>query len=99
MSGKVNLRKLASGLGQAAQRQDAASPLADTLHAALARFTGPAAVLVAQDDRVGERFLSLWPANDARVVVHPGSSHSFGDDPESAEWLYARLVEATASRH
>lgn len=99
VSGKVNLRKLASGLGQAAQRQDAASPLADTLHAALARFTGPAAVLVAQDDRVGERFLSLWPANDARVVVHPGSSHSFGDDPESAEWLYARLVEATASRH
>jgi len=41
----------------------------------------------------------LWPNDDARLTIHPGSSHSFGDDAESADWLYARLVEATASRH
>ena len=99
VSGKVDLGKLWRGLGKAAQKQEASSPIADQLRAAFARFAGPASVLVAQGDRVGERFLSLWPNDDARLTIHPGSSHSFGEDAQSAEWLYTRLIEATASRH
>ncbi|WP_420382494.1 hydrolase 1, exosortase A system-associated [Novosphingobium sp.] len=99
VSGKVDLRKLWRGLGQAAQPNEAASPLADQLHDSLAQGVRPVAILAAERDRVGERFLDLWPDNDPRVHRHPGSSHSFGEDADSAQWLYAQLLEATASRH
>lgn len=99
LSGKVDLGKLRRGLGTAAQRPKARSSIADLLWSNLAHFTGPVALLVAAGDRVGQRFLALWPNDDARLQINPGSSHSFGEDAHSADWLYARLIEATASRH
>jgi len=99
LSGKVDLGKLRRGLGKAAQRTPAASPIADQLQAKLAQFAGPVAILAAEGDRVGARFLELWPRSDPNLQIHPGNSHSFGDDAQSADWLYARLIEATASRH
>lgn len=98
LSGQVNLARLARGLGQASQRKAAPSPLVGVLHTGLARFAGPATLLISADDRVGQRFAATWP-EDPRLLVHPGRSHSFTDDEASADWLFDRLVEATASRH
>jgi len=99
LSGRVNLVRLARGLGRAAQTSEAPSPLADLLRAGLAQFDGPATLLVASGDRIGARFAALWPDDDPRVVTHSGRSHSFTDDQASADWLFERLLEATASRH
>ncbi len=97
--GQVDLRRLLGGLAQAARPREAATPIVATLHEALMRGEAPATVLISAGDRVGQRFLAVWPAGDPRVQVHPGASHSFMDDPDTAAWLYQRLVEATASRH
>jgi exosortase A-associated hydrolase 1 len=97
--GQVNLRRLLGGLVQAARPREAASPIVATLRAGLGRCRAPATVLISAGDRVGQRFLAVWSADDPRVQVHPGSSHSFMDDPDAAAWLYQRLTEATASRH
>jgi exosortase A-associated hydrolase 1 len=99
LSGKVDLGKLRRGLGAATQRHIAPSSIADLLQSNLAHFSGPVALLVAAGDRVGQRFLALWPNDDARLQINPGSNHNFGEDAHSADWLYARLIEATASRH
>jgi len=97
ISGQVDLGKLLRGINHAAQRQAAPSPLVDLLHASLARFTGPVTLLVAQGDRGGQRFAAVWPKDDPRVQIHPTSSHTFTDD--ARDWLIARLLDATASRH
>jgi len=91
-------RRLAQGLAHAT-RSAPASALADTLHTCLARFAGPVTILLSQHDRVGARFAELWPGPDPRVIIHPGRSHGLADDAEARDWLFERLVEATASRH
>lgn len=98
LSGQVNLARLVRGLGQATQRGATPSPLVDMLQAGLARFHGPATLLVSADDRVGARFRELWP-DDPRLRIHEGRSHSLTDDAASRDWLFEQLVEATASRH
>lgn len=98
VTGRVNLVKLARGLGRAAQRHTPASPLVDLLRAGLHDFGGPATILIASDDRIGARFHALWP-DDPRVHVCDSRSHSLTDDPVSRDWLFERLIEATASRH
>ena len=99
ISGQVDLGRLARGLGRAAQGTPPASALAGELQGGLARFAGPATLLVAAGDRIGARFGEVWPRDDPRVIIHPGRSHSFTDDQASQDWLYDRLVDATASRH
>ena len=99
LSGQVNLARLARGLGRAAQRDAAPSPLVDQLQAGLAQVTAPTTLLVAAGDRIGARFREVWPADDPRLVIHPGQSHSFTEDQASADWLFDQLVTATASRH
>ena len=99
VSGQINLARLVRGLGRAAQRGPAPSALVERLHAGLAQFGGPVTFLVAGADRIGARFCEVWPSDDPRLIIHPGRSHSFTDDPQSASWLFDRLLEATASRH
>lgn len=99
VSGQVNLVRLVRGLGRAAQRDAAPSSLVEQLQAGLAAFAGPVTVLVAAGDRIGARFREVWPHDDPRLTIHPGRSHSFTEDPDNAAWLFARLIEATASRH
>lgn len=99
LSGQINLARLARGLGRAAQRDTAPSSLVEQLQAGLAAFAGPVTFLVAAGDRIGARFREHWPHNDPRLIIHPGRSHSFTEDPDNADWLYARLIDAVASRH
>ncbi|KUR79311.1 hydrolase 1, exosortase A system-associated [Novosphingobium sp. Fuku2-ISO-50] len=97
LSGRIDLRKLFRGLGRAVQRSEAPSPLVDTLRSGLARFAGPVTLLIAAGDRVGQRFGAVWPNDDPRVMIHPTGSHTFADN--AGDWLFDRLIEATASRH
>jgi exosortase A-associated hydrolase 1 len=99
ISGRVDLGKLWRGLARAARQSAPPSGLAVQLREGLARFQGPVTILVAQDDRVGAAFLEAWPKDDPRVQTLASSSHSFGDGETARDWLFARLVEATASRH
>ncbi|EGD58961.1 esterase/lipase/thioesterase family protein [Novosphingobium nitrogenifigens DSM 19370] len=105
LTGRVNLGRLARGLVHASGHdgEQTTSALAALLHDSLAAFGGPTTILVAKGDRVGQRFLSDWPADDPRVVLHDSSSHSFANDEATAsragDWLFERLIEATASRH
>jgi exosortase A-associated hydrolase 1 len=98
ITGAVDPGALLRGLRRAAQT-DAPSSLAATLQDRLAQMACPVTILVAGQDRVGARFLGVWPAADTRVTVYPGRSHAFADDAESRDWLLQRLVEAIASRH
>jgi exosortase A-associated hydrolase 1 len=99
LTGRVNLLRLARGLGRASRPTEGPSPLVDLLRDGLARYDGPATILLAAGDRIGARFAAVWPQRDPRVITHPGHSHSFTDDQTSRDWLFERLYEATASRH
>jgi exosortase A-associated hydrolase 1 len=99
VSGKVDWVKLLRGLRQAASNATAPSALAALLQSRLTQFGGPVVLLVATGDRVGQRFVTLWPADDARLHLHPGRHHNFGETAQAADWLFDRLLEATASRH
>ncbi|WP_333837752.1 hydrolase 1, exosortase A system-associated [Novosphingobium sp.] len=89
LGGKVGLSGLARGLRTAASAQ-APSTLAERMRSALAAYTGPVTFLVAEGDRTAQLFRSHWGA-DARIVAHPGASHSFSD---AREWLCEQLLGA-----
>ncbi|WP_226017082.1 hydrolase 1, exosortase A system-associated [Novosphingobium sp. FKTRR1] len=99
ISGEVDLRRLAGGLKQAIGTvHPNGSALAADIAAGLARYDGPATILLADEDRTARAFFQTWPAGDPRVITYPTASHSFADRP-AFEWLVERLVEATAARH
>ncbi|MEO0032022.1 MAG: hypothetical protein RIS94_1780 [Pseudomonadota bacterium] len=97
LTGKVNFGKLLRGL-KASAGKVAASPLATDMAAQLARFGGPVTILLATGDRVAQVFAAQWPAGDARVQRHASASHSFSE-ADAQDWLFERLMEATAVRH
>lgn len=97
LTGRVNLARLARGLGRAASGA-AATSLADSLRESLARFAGPVSILISDQDRTGARFAEVW-GDDPRVISFATASHSMLDDPAAREWLIERIAEATASRH
>lgn len=94
LTGGVNLRRLVRGLRSAASAP-VASGLAQDMAAGLARFSGPVTILLAEHDRTALMFEAVWPAGDARIRRHDSASHSFSGE-EAREWLFARLLEATA---
>lgn len=93
LTGGVNLAKLLGGL-----RQAAAAPLKSGLvaemDAGLARFTGPATILLAAGDRTAQMFEAAWPKGDARIQRHASAGHSFAGQ-DAQDWLFERLLEAT----
>jgi exosortase A-associated hydrolase 1 len=97
LTGKVNLAKLWRGL-RASARKGGPSGLAAEMQAGLARFGGPVTILLAERDRVAQVFVAHWPAGDEQVQRHDSASHSFSDEA-AQDWLFERLVEATAVRH
>ena len=90
LSGAIDLRKLAVGLRQAAAPAPQ-SALAEQMRAGLARFAGPATILLAERDRTAELFAAAW-GEDPRIARLPSASHSFADET-AREWLFERLVE------
>jgi exosortase A-associated hydrolase 1 len=91
MRGKVNLLDLIRSLRHAASRSPASSGLVETMKAGLARFAGPARLLVAERDRTGQAFLAHWDARDPRLYRCAGADHAYSDDA-SREWLLGQLL-------
>lgn len=97
ITGKVNFGKLLRGLRTSASVPEMTG-LAQQMATGLASFGGPVTILLASRDRTAQLFAGVWPSNDQRVQRHESASHSFSE-AEAREWLFARLTDATASRH
>lgn len=95
-TGKVSLRKLAGGVGRALRPALPPTSLAQDIADGLARFGGPAAILLAERDRTAQAFLSTWDPGDRRLARCAGGSHAFVE-PDAREWLFARIIEALSA--
>lgn len=92
LKGGVKLGPLLRSLLGAAKKAPPAT-LATDLKAGLARFEGPATILLAERDRTAQTFLARWDKTDPRLRHSPGASHSFVE-PDAQDWLAERLLEA-----
>ena len=95
LTGGVNLAKLAQGLRAASRPAQAPSSLVEAMKAGLSAFTGPVHILLATHDRTAQLFEAAWPRDGCRIARIDSASHSFSDHA-AREWLFARLIEATA---
>mgnify|MGYP002827807678 CR=1 FL=1 len=93
MRGGVDLRKLAGGIMRAARPAPAASNLATRMQQGLARFDGPASILLAGSDRTAQVFESAWPKDDVRLERCEGAGHAFVE-PHARDWLEGKILEA-----
>lgn len=93
LTGGVNLRKLARGLGQASKGSTAPSSLAQDMAQGLDGFTGPVRILLATSDRTAQVFESAWDKTDARIHRCEGASHAYVE-AESMVWLEKQLLDA-----
>jgi exosortase A-associated hydrolase 1 len=101
LTGKINLKKMASGLATAARKQ-AVSGLATRIADALAQSTLPIAILIARRDTTALAFMGAWsdavfqPVREkATIYIEQidSASHSFAD-AESKAWLLDQLLTA-----
>jgi exosortase A-associated hydrolase 1 len=92
-TGKVSLRKLASGLGRAMRPASPPTTLAQDMQVGLERFAGHVRLLIAERDRTGQAFLAVWDAGDPRLARCIGASHAFVE-PEARDWLFEQLLAA-----
>jgi exosortase A-associated hydrolase 1 len=94
LKGGVDLGKLARGLLAAVRPTPAApSSLAEELRDGLAKFDGPARILLAGRDRTAQIFQSTWDASDPRLAICAGAGHAFVQ-PEHREWLETQVLAA-----
>lgn len=93
LSGGVDYRKLLRGIARAAGPKAAPSSLAGEMRVALARFTGPVRILLAEADRTAQVFAENWDPDDIRVARCPRAGHAYAE-PHARTWLRERLLEA-----
>ncbi len=104
-TGKVNIRKLASGLSRIAAPAPApASSFAERLAAGLEAFPGPVTILSADRDGTALAFAAEWrkpvfdkarARADVKLIAFDSSAHSFAADADYAV-LNSALLEALA---
>lgn len=101
LTGKIDLRKLASGIKQATQKQENTA-LATRLRDGLGQLDKPCQILLASRDTTARAFLAAWNSKefaDARSLPNittatlDSASHSFADD-SARFWLENQLLEA-----
>lgn len=101
VTGKIDLRKLASGLAKAVS-SDLPSQLGIRLAEALTQSAIPTLILIAERDATGRAFMAAWKSrvfNYARVSPHitmsilDTASHSFADRI-SKDWLMTEIEKA-----
>jgi len=93
LSGKVSLRKLATGLARALRPPPPPTSLARDVAEGLSRFDGMVRIVVAGRDRTAQAFLATWDAGDPRLARCPQASHAFVE-AVSRQWLLAQLLSA-----
>jgi len=96
VAGKVDLRKLAKGMLQAARRNRRPGSLALEMAQGLSQFEGPARIVLAAADRTAQAFESAWDRTDERIARCPGATHAWVE-PEARDWLDKRILEALRS--
>jgi len=96
LTGKVRIGQLAGSLADAAKAAPPPSSLAQDMAAGLAQFSGSVALLVAENDRTAQVFLSQWQDNDPRIRICPDAGHSF-IEPQARIWLQGQLLGALRS--
>ncbi len=96
VTGKVKVGQLAGSLVDAAKPAPPQTALAQAMAAGIADFAGSVALLVAENDRTAQVFLSQWQDNDARIRICPDAGHSF-IEPQARIWLQGQLLGALRS--
>jgi exosortase A-associated hydrolase 1 len=98
LTGKIDVKKLASGLAKASVREPV-SDLATRIAANLLEREGPTEILVAESDTTARAFLAAWRSATFQNVrakanislsSYDTASHSFAD-PAARNWLYAHV--------
>ena len=92
LTGGVNLAKLMRGLRQAAAAPAKSGLVADMAEG-LARFTGPATILLVSGDRTAQMFEAVWPPSGVPIQRHASAGHSFAGQ-DAQDWLFDRLIDA-----
>lgn len=101
LSGKINLKKLASGLARAAQKE-APTGLAQRIGQALSASSVPTTLLLANRDTTALAFASAWKGSafdavrersDVQLQALDSASHSFADASSKA-WLREQIEAA-----
>jgi hypothetical protein len=88
----VSFSKLASGILHALRPPAPPTSLAQDIAMGLSRFTGPARILLAVNDRTAQAFLSGWDRSDPRLRHCPGAGHAFAE-AEARPWLLEQILE------
>lgn len=100
LTGKINIKKLASGLVKASVREPV-SVLATRIAANLLKRDRPVEILLAERDTTALAFLSAWQSATFHTVrakagvalsTYDTASHSFAD-PAARAWLYAHVEQ------
>ncbi|TMM50032.1 hydrolase 1, exosortase A system-associated [Qipengyuania marisflavi] len=95
VTGRVNLRKLARGVMQAARPKSAPSSLAEEMRSGLQQFAGPVRILLAENDRTAQVFTDNWDSKDARIARCPHAGHAYVE-PHARQWLREQILAALA---
>ena len=96
LTGKVKLGQMAGSLIDAVKLAPPPSTLAQDMAAGLAQFAGPVTILIAENDRTGQVFLSHWNKADQRLRQCPKAGHSF-IEPQARIWLQGQILAALRS--
>lgn len=96
VTGKVKIGQMAGSLVDAAKPAPPQTALARAMAEGIADFTGSVVLLVAENDRTAQVFLSQWQDNDPRIRICPGAGHSF-IEPQARIWLQGQLLGALRS--
>ncbi len=96
LSGKVKLGQMAGSLVDAVKPAPPPTTLAQDMSTGLAQFSGAVTILIAENDRTGQVFLSHWNKADQRLRQCPKAGHSFVE-PQARIWLQGQLLAALRS--
>ena len=96
LTGKVKLGQMAGSLIDAVKPAPQPSTLAQDMAAGLAEFSGPATILIAENDRTGQVFLTHWNKADQRLRQCPKAGHNFVE-PQARIWLQGQILAALRS--
>ena len=93
LKGKVKVGEMAASLVEAVGPDGPPSSLAQAMADGLKTFTGPATILLAENDRTAQAFKAAWDKNDPRLRTCPGAGHSFVE-PQARIWLQGQILGA-----
>ena len=92
LAGKVSPRALVASLLASLRPAPQPTSLARDIAAGLARFPGPATILLASRDRTAQAFLASWEKADPRLRHCRDASHSFVEST-ARDWLFHEILK------